>query len=153
MSGESGSDYRVRGRCPGASGQAVARNPGHQERLPLCDDAYSFCSWAAGVIIIFMQENRALSEVLTKLRKLLPLIADRYQVESLGVFGSFVREKQSPESDLDLLVTFHEPPSLLEFIELENYLSDRLGVKVDLVMKDALKPRIGKRILEEVIPL
>jgi len=40
---------------------------------------------------------------------------------------------------------------LLKFIELENYLSDLLKVKVDLVMKSALKPRIGKHILEEVV--
>ena len=69
----------------------------------------------------------------------------------MGVFGSYTRDEQSPSSDLDLLVTFHEPPSLLRFIELENYLSDLLGVKVDLVMKDALKPRIGERILNEVV--
>ncbi len=79
------------------------------------------------------------------------LLVDQYQVESLGVFGSYVRDEQSSNSDLDLLVTFHEPPSLLRFIELENYLSDLLGVKVDLVMKDALKPRIGERILDEVV--
>lgn len=81
----------------------------------------------------------------------MPELAHRYQVESLGVFGSYVRQEQSPESDLDLLVTFHETPGLLRYIELENYLSDLLGVKVDLVMKDALKPHIGKRILEEVM--
>ncbi|MEM2123321.1 MAG: nucleotidyltransferase, partial [Candidatus Bathyarchaeia archaeon] len=43
--------------------------------------------------------------------------------------------------------------SLLDFIRLENYLSEELGVKVDLVEKSALKPRIGKRILEEVVNL
>jgi len=47
-------------------------------------------------------------------------------------------------------VEFRETPGLLKFIELENYLTDILGVKVDLVMRDALKPRIGQRILEEV---
>ena len=64
-----------------------------------------------------------------------------------------MRKEQQADSDLDLLVTFHEPPSLLKFIELENYLSDLLGVKVDLVMQSALKPKIGKRILSEVVPL
>ncbi|MFO7966786.1 MAG: nucleotidyltransferase domain-containing protein [Archaeoglobaceae archaeon] len=47
------------------------------------------------------------------------------------------------ESDLDVLVDFEEPVSLLEFVELERYLSELLGVKVDLVMRNALKPRIG----------
>ena len=52
-----------------------------------------------------------------------------------------------------MLVEFYETPGLLRFIAMENYLSDLLGVKVDLVMKDALKPAIGKRILAEVVPV
>jgi predicted nucleotidyltransferase len=82
-----------------------------------------------------------------------PWLAEQYQVKSLGVFGSYVRQEQGAGSDLDLLVTFHEPPSLLKFIEVENYLTDLLGVKVDLVMKSVLKPRIGERILSEVVPV
>jgi predicted nucleotidyltransferase len=81
----------------------------------------------------------------------LSLLANRYQVQSLGIFGSYVRREQHSDSDLDVLVTFSEPPSLLKFIALENYLSDLLGVKVDLVMQDALKPNIGPHILREVI--
>lgn len=88
-----------------------------------------------------------------KLRQQLPLLGTRYQVRSLGLFGSYVRREQRQESDLDVLVEFRETPSLLKFIELENYLSDLLGVSVDLVMKDSLKPRIGRRILAEVVPV
>jgi len=69
----------------------------------------------------------------------------------LGVFGSYVRGEQRRGSDLDILVSFNDPPSLLGFIRLERYLSELLNVKVDLVLEDALKPRIGKRILAEVI--
>jgi hypothetical protein len=86
-----------------------------------------------------------------QLREQLPLLSERYHVQSLGVFGSYVRDEQRTDSDVDVLVTFDTPPSLLKFIELENYLSDVLGVHVDLVMKDALKPRIGERILSEVV--
>jgi len=68
----------------------------------------------------------------------------------LGIFGSYVRDEDKPGSDLDLLVEFQEPPTLFEFIRLENELSTLLGVNVDLVMKSALKPAIGRRILEEV---
>jgi predicted nucleotidyltransferase len=92
-----------------------------------------------------------LSHILNKLKQLLPLLSDRYKVQELGVFGSYIRQEQHENSDLDILVTFSEVPSLLKFIELENYLSDILGVKVDLVMKDALKPAIGKQILKEVV--
>lgn len=97
--------------------------------------------------------NTTLQEICQSLRQLQPVLAEQYQVNSLGVFGSFVRQEQRTASDLDLLVTFVEPPSLLRFVELENYLSDRLGIPVDLVMQDVLKPAIGKQILQEVVPV
>lgn len=87
------------------------------------------------------------------LRQQLPEIAEKYHVRSLEVFGSYVRDEQTPESDLDVLVTFDKAPGLLEYIELENHLSDLLGIKVDLVMKSALKPRIGQNILREAVPV
>ena len=64
-----------------------------------------------------------------------------------------MRGEQRKRSDLDVLVEFDEDHSmtLFKFIELESYLSDLLGVKVDLVMKSSLKARIGKHILYEVI--
>ena len=98
-----------------------------------------------------MPEQLDLAQLVELLRQQLPLLSERYRVESLGVFGSYVRREQRPDSDLDVLVTFREAPSLLKFIELENYLSDALGVKIDLVMKDALKPHIGQHILNEAI--
>lgn len=76
---------------------------------------------------------------------------ERYGVHSLGVFGSYVRGEAKPDSDLDILVEYSTPPTLFEYVRLQNELSDRLGVRVDLVMKSALKPVIGERILEEVI--
>ena len=84
------------------------------------------------------------------LQEQLPVLSERYRVRSLAVFGSYVRQEQRPDSDLDLLVTFDETPSLLRFISLENYLADLLGVKVDLVMPEALKPQIGKNIMQEM---
>ena len=74
-------------------------------------------------------------------------------MSSLALFGSYLHGDETEESDLDVLVTFNEVPGLIKFIELENRLSDELGVEVDLVMKDALKPRIGERILEDAVPV
>ncbi|MGZ9167097.1 MAG: nucleotidyltransferase family protein [Anaerolineales bacterium] len=65
--------------------------------------------------------------------------------------SGYVRSEQKNDSDLDILVTVKEAPSLLTFIAIENYLSDLLGIKVDLVMKDSLKPKIGQQILRESI--
>ncbi len=84
------------------------------------------------------------------LKRYFPEIKEKYSVSYLGVFGSYVRGSQTKDSDLDVLVEFDEKPGLFEYIELEDYLSELLGVKVDLVMKSALKPNIGKRILNEV---
>ena len=95
--------------------------------------------------------NDAVSLYRAVLRKQLPTLATRYHVGSLGLFGSYVRGEQRPDSDLDVLVTFDELPSLFGLIDLENYLSDLLGVKVDLVPSDSLKPRIDQRIRRELV--
>ena len=89
-----------------------------------------------------------------KIRKILkqkkPFLLKRYKIKELGIFGSYVRAEESKRSDVDLLINFRKSPSFLEFMEIENYLADSLGMKVDLVMKSSLKPRIGKHILREV---
>lgn len=78
-------------------------------------------------------------------------LKDRFKLKNIGLFGSYVNKKQNRKSDLDILVEFKEAPGLLKFIELEEYLSKTIGVKVDLVMKQALKPAIKKYILREVV--
>ena len=100
-----------------------------------------------------MEDHASISIKMEKLHGELPLLSRQYKVKSLGVFGSYVRHEQSTSSDLDLLVAFDETPGLLKFIELENYLTDLVGIKIDLVMQEALKPRIGERILREVVPV
>ena len=92
-------------------------------------------------------------EVLNSLKALKPDLKDRFGVKSLGVFGSYARGDAKRNSDLDLLVEFDRVPTMFEFVRLERHLTSLLGVKVDLVMKTALKPEIGKRILAEVVPV
>jgi predicted nucleotidyltransferase len=94
---------------------------------------------------------KSLEEIKFTLETVKPTLRERFKVKNIGVFGSYVRGEQNRRSDVDLLVEFEEPVGLFEFMDLEMYLSDLLGVKVDLVSKKALKPHIGKRILEEVI--
>ncbi len=94
-----------------------------------------------------------LKRITEELRQSMPELERRYKVKTLGVFGSYVHGEQYKKSDLDLLVEFYDPPSLLKFIEMEHYLSDLIGIKVDLVMKDALKPAIGRRVLSEVVAI
>jgi len=80
-------------------------------------------------------------------------LTQEYNISYLGIFGSYIRGEQKENSDLDILVEFSKEPDLLEFIGLKQELSEILGVEVDLVMKNALKPKIGIRILEEVIQI
>ena len=68
-----------------------------------------------------MGTQNACTAIKEKLQRQLPLLKERYHISSLGIFGSYVREDQMPESDLDLLVSFENPPGLLKFIEMENY--------------------------------
>ena len=97
--------------------------------------------------------NERLSTFKKILRSEMPKLESEYDVETLELFGSYVKNSQKTGSDLDILVTFKITPGLFKYIQLENYLSDILGVKVDLVMRSALKPNIGKIILSEAVPL
>jgi len=87
-----------------------------------------------------------LDQIKSTLQELSPFLKSEYQISTIGIFGSYLRNEQTANSDLDLQVTFSEKPGLFKFISLENYLSDQLGVKVDLVMPGALKNRIAKQI-------
>ena len=91
-------------------------------------------------------------EKILKLNK--PLLAERFKIKRIGIFGSRLRvEERKKSDDVDILVEFYEVISLLDFVALERELSKLIGEKVDLVMKSALKPRIGRNILREVVYL
>lgn len=85
------------------------------------------------------------------LKKYKNTIKVNYKVNNIGIFGSYIRGEQKKESDLDILVDFSQPVSFFTFLDLEEYLKNKLGLKIDLVTKNALKPDIGGHILKEVI--
>jgi uncharacterized protein len=93
---------------------------------------------------------RRIDDIMTQLRALQPELRRRYPIRAMGVFGSYVRGEQTPDSDLDILVDLGEGITLPDYAGLQMDLSAALGVKVDLANKKALKPRIGQRILAEV---
>ena len=80
------------------------------------------------------------------LAALLPKLRARYGVRSLALFGSYARGEQTPESDLDLLVEFDEVPGLFAFPEMQYGLEDALGLRVDLLTRTMLEPRLAPRI-------
>ena len=96
---------------------------------------------------------KTVEEIKKILNDQMSILRERYGVKEIGIFGSYLRGEPRKDSDLDLLVEFDKSIDLLMFINLENYLSDILGIKVELVMKDVLKKRIGKHILKEAVYL
>lgn len=78
------------------------------------------------------------------------LLRAKFGVKAIGLFGSYVTGEQKRGSDIDILVEFHESPDFFGFLELERFLHGLLKTKVDLVSKKALKPHIGRCILEQV---
>ncbi len=97
-----------------------------------------------------MKNLQTIREILSRNKAIL---RRRYKVRDIAVFGSIVRGKPGGGSDIDLLVEFESPVSLFEFMDLEEHLQDLLGARVDLVTREALKPNIGRSILEELVPV
>lgn len=95
-----------------------------------------------------MKAYKKIKEALKRHKKEL---GEKYKVKEIGIFGSFVRGEQKKKSDVDILVEFEEAPDLFRFLELERYLEEFLGLKVDLVRKKALREELKSIILNEVV--
>ena len=89
-------------------------------------------------------------EIIDIIKNSKPEMQARFGVNKVGLFGSYAREQQRRRSDIDILVSFSRDIDLFDFLDLREYLEDRLQQKVDLVIESALKPAIGKRILSDV---
>ncbi len=89
-------------------------------------------------------------EIIDIIKNSKPEMQARFGVNKVGLFGSYVRKQQRHKSDIDILVSFSRDIDLFDFLDLREFLEDRLQHKVDLVMESVLKPAIGKRILSEV---
>ena len=98
-----------------------------------------------------MNNRKGTSKEIEELAKrIVPILRDGGVIEA-SVFGSFTREEVQPGSDLDLLVRYKETLSLFDVGGLKFELEKLLGIKVDLISRDYLKPRIKKRVLQESV--
>lgn len=91
-----------------------------------------------------------LSEIKQVLQQLKPELSRRFHVRSLGLFGSVVRDDFSPTSDIDIIVDFDQPVGI-EFIDLADYIEQRLQKKVDLVSRSGVKDKYFKSIEREIV--
>jgi predicted nucleotidyltransferase len=96
---------------------------------------------------------KSIAQIRKQLEALKPVLEEKFRVETIGVFGSYLRGEQTKKSDIDVLVEFAKDAhiGLLKYVELEIFLSEQLGIKVDLVAKDGLKPSLKDVILSEVV--
>lgn len=97
-----------------------------------------------------MKTLQEIKEILTKHREQL---SKKYSVTEIGVFGSCVRGEQAEESDIDILVEFEKPVSLLDLVGVEIYLGELLNQKVDLIPREDLRPELKDKILKETVYL
>jgi predicted nucleotidyltransferase len=95
----------------------------------------------------------SVNDIRRRLDECRDVLRTTYHIRNTALFGSYRRGEQSELSDVDLLVEFDEVPSLIEVAGAEIYLAERLGVKVDLVERDAVRPALRKRIYAEAVPV
>ena len=84
------------------------------------------------------------------LRDAKPLL-EAFGVAQISLFGSFARDEACEDSDVDLLVEFGRPIGMFEFVRLQRELGERIGRRVELVTRAALKPQLRDRILAEAV--
>lgn len=89
-------------------------------------------------------------EIEETLRKVKPILQDKFKVKQIGFFGSYVRGEESDKSDIDILVEFYGPIGW-GFIDLKEFLEKILCKNVDLVTIKALKHQLRDKILKEVV--
>jgi len=92
-------------------------------------------------------------EILSRIKQHQSVLAERYGVEVVGLFGSYAREEPKPGSDIDLLVEILRPVSLFELIGAEIYLDQILATKVDLIPKRDVREELRETILKEAVAI
>ena len=78
-------------------------------------------------------------------------LRERFHVMDVGIFGSFIKGEETDASDIDILVTFERGhKDFFNYMRMKNYLEELIGLEVDLVIKDAVKPGLRDKIFREV---
>lgn len=91
-----------------------------------------------------------LAEIKKVLEQLKPELARKFHVQTIGLFGSVVRDDYSPSSDIDIIVDFDQPIGI-EFVDLANYMEQHLQKKVDIVSRNGVKDKYFKAIEREIV--
>ncbi len=96
---------------------------------------------------------KTLKEIKQLLQQQKTLFKEDYRITEIGIFGSYARGEETAESDIDVLVHYNQAPTLTKLVEFREYLISLTGMKVDVVTKNGLKPKLREKVLAEVIYL
>jgi len=96
---------------------------------------------------------KTLEEIRAMIRQHRDVLAERFGISIVGIFGSYVRGNQKEQSDIDLLVDILYPISLLELVGAEIYISEVLGTRVDLIPKRDVREELRETIFAETVAL
>lgn len=89
----------------------------------------------------------------SKIYKEIVIFLMNFGIKKVFVFGSYARNEEDENSDIDLIVEFEDQKSLLQYVEIENDLSERIGIKVDMLTENSINPYIYSQIKEEMVGL
>lgn len=78
-------------------------------------------------------------------------ILSNYKPKKISIFGSYAKGEQNPKSDIDIIIEFAERKTLLEIVGIEQELSEKLGIKVDLLTEKSISPYLIDRIKKEMV--
>jgi len=92
-----------------------------------------------------------ITELVEKLNNSQWEIHQRFHAQIKGIFGSWVKNQQNPQSDLDILVEFGPQADLFNFVALSNYLEEQLQLPVDVVPINSLREELKDQILNEAV--
>lgn len=88
--------------------------------------------------------------VIEQIKKNKEYLQKEYNIKRIGIFGSYARGEESPDSDIDILVEFSRVPDLFKYVAAEMYLESILHKKIDLVEKNSIRAELKNNILQEV---
>lgn len=94
---------------------------------------------------------KTLEEIREKINRVKPLLNKKYHTSNFLIFGSYARNEQKEDSDLDLLVEFDAPVDMFTFLDLEEELHQILEIKIDLGTPESLKTLVKDKILKEAL--
>ena len=100
-----------------------------------------------------MKKQIKIENLIKKLKEHQKELEKKFGIIEIKVFGSYIKNKQTSKSDLDIIVEFKETPGFIKFMKVEEYLSKLLGVKVDLLTREGISPYIRKYIEKEAISI